>query len=204
MDDVTSFSRKNKLFIIEDAAQALGIKWDGVSCGSFGNVSAFSFLLIKLLLLEKVVLLPQIQKIFIITYVFLRNQGRLNSGTFVHPEIGYNFRMTDIQMAIGLVQLKKMPQIVLNKQYIHKMYCELLKNVNEIEIIKPNPKVNPYIPFRVVLLTKTEKSTNLMAFMSENGIEPRTFFYPIHLQPGYAKRGFNATIKMNVLVKRIS
>ena len=101
--------------------------------------------------------------------------------------------MTDIQMAIGLVQLRKMPQIVSNKQTIHKLYCELLDSVSEIEIIKPNPKIDPYIPFRVVLLTKNEKSEGLMKYMSENGIEPRTFFYPIHLQPGYAKNGIQCS-----------
>lgn len=189
MDDVIQFSNKNKLLIIEDAAQALGIKWDGKPCGSFGDVSAFSFFADKTLTTGEGGFVATNSKSSYEQLVYLRNQGRLNSGTFIHPEIGYNFRMTDIQMAIGLVQLKKMPQIVSNKQYIHKMYCELLKDVNEIEIIKPNPKVNPYIPFRVVLLTKNEKSTNLMAFMSENGIEPRTFFYPIHLQPGYSKKG---------------
>ena len=193
MDEVLSFSKKNKLLIIEDAAQALGIKWGGIPCGSFGDVSAFSFFADKTLTTGEGGFVATNSKSTYEQLIYLRNQGRLNSGTFVHPEIGYNFRMTDIQMAIGLVQLRKMPQIVSNKQTIHKLYCELLDSVSEIEIIKPNPKIDPYIPFRVVLLTKNEKSEGLMKYMSENGIEPRTFFYPIHLQPGYAKNGIQCS-----------
>ena len=193
MDDVLAFSKKNKLLIIEDAAQALGIKWDGIPCGSFGDVSAFSFFADKTLTTGEGGFVATNSKSTHEKLIYLRNQGRLNSGTFVHPEIGYNFRMTDIQMAIGLVQLRKMPRIVSNKQAIHKLYCELLSSVSEIEIIKPNPKIDPYIPFRVVLLTRIEKSEGLMKYMSENGIEPRTFFYPIHLQPGYSKNGIQCS-----------
>tara|TARA_B100002052_G_C15875865_1_gene596913 strand:- start:2237 stop:2986 length:750 start_codon:yes stop_codon:yes gene_type:complete len=189
MDEVMTFSSENNLLVIEDAAQALGIKWKNKPCGSFGDISAFSFFADKTLTTgEGGFIATNNEKLFN-KLTYLRNQGRLSSGTFIHPEIGYNFRMTDIQMAIGLTQLNKMPTIVQNKQSIHRLYCKLLKDVEEIKIINPNPNIDPYIPFRVVLMTKNENSTGLMAYMSENGIEPRTFFYPLHMQPSYAKMG---------------
>jgi len=189
MDEVMSFSYKNNLLVIEDAAQALGIQWKNKPCGSFGDVSAFSFFADKTLTTgEGGFIATNSDKLFN-KLQYLRNQGRLTSGTFIHPEIGYNFRMTDIQMAIGLTQLKKMSTIITKKQAIHNLYCDLLKDVEEIKIINPNPNIDPYIPFRVVLMTKYQKSSGLMEYMRDNNIEPRTFFYPLHLQPSYAKMG---------------
>ena len=112
----------------------------------------------------------------------MRNQGRINRGTFVHPKIGYNFRMSDIQMAIGLTQLKKFDTIVERKNKIFSLYKDLLTGVEQINILTPDDKITPHIPFRVVFTTE-EKSEGLMKFMGENGIETRTFFYPLHKQP---------------------
>ena len=108
--------------------------------------------------------------------LYLRNQGRINRGSFIHPEIGYNFRMTDIQAAIGLKQLDKFDDIVSKKQNNFNLYLTHLKNVDEVEIYKPKNEISPFIPFRVILKTKSNSSENLMKYMAEKGIETRTFF----------------------------
>ena len=114
--------------------------------------------------------------------LFLRNQGRIERGTFIHPEIGYNFRMTDIQMAIGLVQLRKFKQIVDKKLAILRQYQEELSEVKEVHFVQPHPD-SGYIPFRVAIVC--ENAHELMRYLSEKGIQPRTFFYPLHRQPCY-------------------
>ena len=115
--------------------------------------------------------------------MYLRNQGRKERGTFIHPEIGYNFRMTDIQCAIGLTQLKKLDEIKNRKMSIKKMYSELLQDVPEVVFFSPE-KDAEWIPFRVGILC--ERAHELMNFMQAKEIEPRTFFYPLHRQPCYS------------------
>ena len=94
--------------------------------------------------------------------------------------------MNDIQMAIGLTQLKKLPKIIELKQKNFNLYCDLLKDCQEVELLKPRAEISPFIPFRVVLRVNEESSVPLMEFMKENGVETRPFFYPLHLQPCFA------------------
>ena len=161
----------------------MGIKWKNKGCGSFGDIASFSFFADKTLTTGEGGFVCTNDEETYKKLLFLRNQGRINRGTFIHSEIGYNFRMNDIQMAIGLTQMKKFPRIVELKQRNFNLYCELLRDVKEIEVIKPKAEVSPFIPFRVVLRTLLGTCEPLMSFMKENEIETRTFFYPLHKQP---------------------
>jgi len=183
MDGVMEFAKKYKLLVIEDAAQSLGIKWDGKGCGSFGDVATFSFFADKTITTGEGGFVCTNDKETYEKLLYLRNQGRINRGSFIHPEIGYNFRMTDIQSAIGLKQLDKFDDIVNKKQKNYNLYLTHLNNVDEVEIYRPNLKVSPFIPFRVILKTKSDSSESLMEYMAEKGIETRTFFHPLHTQP---------------------
>lgn len=183
MDDVMGFAKKYNLLVIEDAAQALGIKWKGKGCGSFGDVATFSFFADKTITTSEGGFVCTNDKKTYEQLLYLRNQGRINRGSFIHPEIGYNFRMTDIQAAVGLKQLDKFDDIVSKKQNNFNLYLTHLKNVDEVEIYKPKNEISPFIPFRVILKTKSNSSENLMKYMAEKGIETRTFFYPLHKQP---------------------
>jgi perosamine synthetase len=184
MDLVMNFANEHKLLVIEDAAQALGIKWDGKGCGSFGDVSTFSFFADKTITTGEGGFVCTNDKKIYEKLLYLRNQGRINRGTFIHPEIGYNFRITDIQASIGLKQLEKLNEIIEKKQKNFNLYYELLHNVNGIEIIKPQKQISPFIPFRVVArVTKENSSDKIMDYMKNKGIETRTFFYPLHMQP---------------------
>ena len=188
MDDVMKFANDNELLVIEDAAQALGIKWKGKGCGSFGDVATFSFFADKTITTGEGGFVCTNDKKIYEKLLYLRNQGRINRGSFVHPEIGYNFRMTDIQAAIGLKQLEKFSDIISKKQNNFNLYCKLLDGVDGIEVIKPKDEVSPFIPFRVVVrVTKEKSSDNIMEYMKEKDIEPRTFFYPLHMQPCFTE-----------------
>ena len=183
MTKVMNFAKEKNLLVIEDAAQALGIKWDGKGCGSFGDVATFSFFADKTLTTGEGGFVCTDDEEVYERLLYLRNQGRINRGSFVHPEIGYNFRMNDIQMAIGLTQLKKLPEIIRLKQKNFELYSELLKDCDSVRIIKPRQEVSPFIPFRVVLRVEKGSCEELSLYMKDNGVETRTFFYPLHLQP---------------------
>jgi len=185
MEEVISFARANGLKVVEDAAQALGIRWNGKGCGSFGDVGCFSFFADKTLTTAEGGFVTTNDDETYEKLMYIRNQGRLNRGTFVHPEMGYNFRMTDIQCAIGLAQLKKFDELVAKKNVIHEMYTRLFAGFDNVEVYQPPAEVHPFVPFRVILRTKNDEAAALMEHMRQNEVEPRMFFYPLHLQPAF-------------------
>ena len=187
MDQVRKFAKKHKLMIIEDAAQAVGVHRDKVHAGTFGNVGCFSFFADKTITTAEGGLVVTNNEEIYQNLLYLRNQGRIDRGSFVHPEIGYNFRMTDIQAAVGLVQLSKLEEIKSRKNEILQSYHKYLKNTPGLTFFEPDKEAE-WIPFRVGILC--EKAHDLMAYLRENEVEPRTFFYPLHRQPALKRFGY--------------
>jgi perosamine synthetase len=183
MDLLMKFAKLHKLKVIEDAAQAIGVTWDGKHCGSFGDVASFSFFADKTITTGEGGFVCTNNKEIYTKLLYLRNQGRINRGSFIHPEIGYNFRITDIQCAIGLTQLNKLDDIIQKKQNILQTYKTLLKNINGLKIIEPKNLSN-HVPFRIAI-EFDRKITGIMKYLSSKNIETRTFFYPLHKQPCY-------------------
>tara|TARA_R100001509_G_scaffold165380_1_gene146761 strand:+ start:18859 stop:19959 length:1101 start_codon:yes stop_codon:yes gene_type:complete len=185
MPSVMQFARKHGLVVVEDAAQALGVTWDGQHAGTFGDVATFSFFADKTITCG--------EGGFVITnddnvaeeLVYLRNQGRINRGTFVHPEIGYNFRITDMHAAMGNVQIGKLDWIVGRKLEIYQAYKKRLQSNSRFSFFGPMKK-SGFIPFRVCIIDKLGQASNVMDKLQEHGVEPRTFFYPMHKQPCFS------------------
>lgn len=186
MTNIMSLANKYNLDVIEDAAQAIGVKWDGKHCGTFGKVGSFSFFADKTITTAEGGFVCTDDKEIYENLLYLRNQGRINRGSFIHPRIGYNFRITDIQAAIGLVQLSKLDIIKQKKQKILKEYERCLADIPEVKILKP-PSLSDHVPFRVAIMM-SEKKDNISSFLWENNIEVRTFFYPLHKQPCWPER----------------
>lgn len=182
MDPITAFAKKHKISIIEDAAESVGVKYKGKHTGTFGEVGCFSFFADKTITTGEGAYVVTNDENTYDNLLFLRNQGRKNRGSFIHPKIGYNFRMTDIQNAVGLVQLAKLEEIKERKTKKLKLYQDLLKGFDQITFFKPEENSN-FIPFRVCILI--ERAHELMEYMKDKDIEPRTFFYPLHKQPCY-------------------
>ena len=114
----------------------------------------------------------------------LAHQGNLGKGQYIHETIGYNFRMTDLQAAIGLAQLSKLPRIVEMKRANEKLYRELLDGIVEFPYIDSRCFS---VPFRIVILVNDPEV--LSAYLKERGVDTRRVFYPLHMQPCYNRRG---------------
>lgn len=193
IEKIMEISKKYKLKVIEDAAQGIGLKFKEKHVGSFGEIGSFSFFADKTITTaEGGYLCTNSQDIFN-KLLYLRNQGRIDRGSFIHPELGYNFRMNDIQSSMGLAQLKKLDFIIKSKKENFELYNQNLKQEN-FKIIKPI-EGSSFVPFRVAIIfdeilqkEKTEKELN------HNGVETRTFFYPLDKQP-YFKRKNNLFFK---------
>ena len=186
--EVRQFCDDNNLFLVEDAAQALAITDGTTHCGLFGDVGTFSFYADKTITTaEGGYVVCKDEEIYD-KMVYLRNQGRKSSGTFVHPFIGYNFRMTDLQCALGLSQLAKLDEIRSRKQYVYDRYVELLGD--RVHHLRLNDDFS-FIPFRVVVFVDDAEKT--MQYMRNKGIEPRSVFYPLHKQPCYECLDYDAS-----------
>lgn len=183
MDAIVELARSRSLLIVEDAAQAVGVFYRGRHAGTFGELGCFSFFADKTITTGEGGLIVTNDDALYNTLLYRRNQGRIDRGSFIHPEIGYNFRITDMQAAVGLVQLWRLEEIAFSKREILGHYRTGLARIPEIRIIDP-PEGSTHIPFRAAVYA--QRAPELMKFMAAEGIETRTFFYPLHLQPGLA------------------
>jgi len=199
MDPILKITNKYNLKVIEDAAQGYGVFYKGKHVGAIGDVGIISFFADKTVTTgEGAVILTNNERIYE-KLRYLRNQGRLHSGTFQHTHLGMNFRMTDIQSALGVAQLKKFDKIKKIKINNYNLYKELLKDVDEIKFIKEMEFSN-FIPFRANI--KIPNLKGLIEFLERNRIQTRGFFYPLHRQPclkylGYKEEEFPVSNKLN-------
>ena len=192
MNEVKEFADKYNLKIIEDAAQAFSVSYSNYNynltddkkrmAGTFGDIGSFSFYADKTITTGEGGLIVTNDDEINESLLYLRNQGRINSGSFIHPQIGYNFRITDFQAGLGLAQLKKLPFIIENKTRIWNSFSNKLAEVEEVKMIQVE-KFSSHVPFRSALIAK--EAFSLMEYLSKFGIQPRTFFYPMHKQPAF-------------------
>lgn len=183
MDPLLELAKKHNLLVIEDACQGLGLYYKNKHVGALGDIGCFSFFADKTITTggEGGMVVTNNKDLYE-KLLYFRNQGRLHSGTFVHPQIGYNFRMTDLQCAVGLVQIKKFKKIATKRLQNHSFYEKYLKGVEEIKILGPQSYSN-FVPFRFNIFA--QRLQELMGFLEKNGIQTRGMFYPLHKQPCY-------------------
>jgi perosamine synthetase len=186
MDLVNAFAIQHDLVVLEDAAQAYGVEYQGRHAGTWGRAGVISFFADKTVTMgEGGVILTDDAALYE-RLRLLRNQGRLDSGTFIHDSLGMNFRVTDLQCAVGCAQLRKLPQIVAEKRANHARYVENLTGVDGIRWMSVQPG-STHVPFRFALVS--ERRTEVVAALEQAGVQTRTFFYPLHLQPALQKFG---------------
>ncbi|AQR97001.1 DegT/DnrJ/EryC1/StrS family aminotransferase [Clostridium saccharoperbutylacetonicum] len=192
VDPVLELAKKHNLKVIEDAAEMHGQTYKGKPCGSFGDISVFSFYPNKhittgeggMILTNDEKLAERCQS--------LRNLCFLKDVRYVHEEIGYNYRFTNLQAAVGLAQLEKIETTVARKREIGRLYTELLKNEAKVQIPLENynDEDNIYWVYGLVLGNDVNISNREMVnLLASKGIGSRTFFWAIHEQPVFRKMG---------------
>jgi len=190
LDRIMEFAARRRLAVIEDAAQGYGVTYQGRHAGTWGDVGMISFFADKTITMgEGGVVLTDDGALYH-RLRLLRNQGRLNSGTFVHDDLGMNFRVTDLQCAVGLAQVRKAPEIVARKQATHARYVTNLSGVPGARWLQIQ-QGSTLVPFRFALLS--QRRERLVVELEHAGIQTRRFFCPMHQQPmlqRYAKGSF--------------
>ncbi|MBL7937684.1 MAG: DegT/DnrJ/EryC1/StrS family aminotransferase [Bacteroidia bacterium] len=191
MDPVLALAKKYNLKIIEDSAEAHGQTYKGKPCGSFGDVSVFSFYPNKLITTGEGGMILTDDDTIAEKLRSLRNLCFTAHKRFVHEELGWNMRMTNVQAAIGVAQLERWDESIARKREIGKLYTELLKDTKGIQL--PLEKTdycdNIYWVYGILLTDKSKNAEHTMKLLAEKGIGTRPFFYPMHLQPVLHKMG---------------
>lgn len=186
MSEIIKIAKKHKLLVIEDAAQGVGVSYQGKPVGSFGDVGCLSFYADKIITTGEGGMILTNDNEIARKCVILLNQGRTGRGWYIHDYIGYNFRMTDLQAGVGLGQLKKLPIIIKKRKKIEKLYRKYLFNVSGVEFPYIDPKgIN--LPYRIIILVNNPKE--LMEYLDKNRIKTSRSFYPLHFQPCYKVKG---------------
>lgn len=188
MDSIVKIANKNDVFIIEDCAEALGSKYKNQYVGSFGDIATFSFYGNKTITTGEGGMVVTNDDTLHDRAVHYKGQGLAKHRQYWHDVIGYNFRMTNICAAIGLAQLEKIEEVLSKKYQIAKWYEEKLMPLKEITFHKEAEDVYHSYWMCSILIDKSNCRDDLRTYLSDNGIDTRPLFYPVHTMPMYSDK----------------
>ncbi len=192
MDPVLELAKKHGLKIIEDAAEAHGLAYRDRPCGSFGDIATFSFYPNKHVTTGEGGMIVTDDDGLADRCRSLRNLCFQAKKRFVHEELGFNFRMTNLQAALGLAQLERLNDFAERKRLMGRRYTELLQGVNGLQLPLPGTGYaeNIYWVYGVVIDDAVPlDAEQAMRLLGGRGIGTRPFFWPMHEQPVFRRMG---------------
>lgn len=192
MDPILELARKHNLFVIEDAAEEHGQTYRGRKVGSFGQISTVSFYPNKHITTGEGGMVLTDDDELVSRCRELRNLCFGTERRFIHEELGWNFRMSNLQAAIGVAQLERIEQFLLKKRQIGRWYNEMLAGHPHLQLPVPRTEYadNIYWVYGVVLDERVPfEAREAIARMKVRGVETRHFFWPIHEQPALRRLG---------------
>lgn len=188
MDPILEIAEKYNLIVIEDAAEAHGAKYKGKKVGGIGHIGCFSFYANKIITTGEGGMLVTNDKTIDENSRKLRNLSFDKDRKFKHDSISFNYRMTNLQAAVGLAQLERIEMFVSRRRQNAKLYNEVFQNIPSI-VLPPEEKwaKNVYWMYSILIKNKTKNRDYLMKKLNQIGIESRVMFNPMHHQKPYKK-----------------
>lgn len=182
---ITEWARDRKLAVVEDAAEAHGAEYRGRRTGGFGELSCFSFYANKIIttgeggmvLTDRPELAERLRR--------LRDQGFGGPRRFVHDLLGFNYRLTNVQAALGCAQLERIDRFVAARRRNARRYAARLRGVAGIELPPEAGWARSVYWMYSVRVRPDDRDRIARTLRDVHGIETRPFFYPIHRQPIY-------------------
>lgn len=182
MDSIMDLAKRYNLKIIEDAAQGVGVKFRGRHVGTLGDIGILSYYGNKTITCGEGGMILTDDSDLAKRCYRLKNHGRDRKGIFIHEYIGFNFSFTEMQAAVGIAQMRKLPKIIERKRQIHDNYLKLLSGLDGFRPVYIDQRCTPVFWFTSFLSEDTEE---LSKYLEGEGIQTRRFFYPLHMQPCY-------------------
>ena len=180
INKIINFCKSKKIKIIEDCAEAFGTYYKGKHVGNFGHFGTFSFFGNKTISTGEGGMIIFKKKEDYLLAKKLRDHGMSENRKYWHDEIGFNFRMTNIQAAIGCAQIEKANKFINRKINIFKRYRSNLINIKFIKMIKLSSKIRNSHWLSFIILKDGLTRDKLLAFLISKGIEVRSGFYSAH------------------------
>jgi len=203
MDSLKNIADKNNLWIIEDACHSLGGKWvdesgkiQKVGNCSHSDMSIFSFHPVKQITTGEGGAITTNNKDIYKKLLALRTHGMTKDPNLINEnhggwyyemhELGFNYRMTDLQAALGIEQLKKNDEWVKRRREVVSIYDQAFKNINQVSPQK-HPDKNREYSYHLYII-QCEKRAELYQYLKDNGVNTQVHYIPIHLQPYYKNK----------------
>jgi perosamine synthetase len=191
MDRIMALAEKHGLIVIEDAAEVHGARYKGQPCGGIGHISTFSFYANKLVTTGEGGMVLVKDGEHADHARSLRNLCFQQNRRFYHDELGYNYRMTNVQAAMGVGQIERIQETVARKREIAQAYNAAFSDIASIQLPVEMPWAhNVYWVYGIVLSDERETSAiKIMQQLREKGVETRPFFLGMHEQPVFHNMG---------------
>lgn len=185
MDPIMEIAKRHNLKVVEDAAEAHGAEYKRRKTGSMGHVGCFSFYGNKIITTGEGGMCVTSDETLAERIRFLKDHAMSKTKRYWHPEIGYNYRMTNLQAAIGLAQLERIEEFIETKRENARYYSSLLNGAKGV-ILPPEEEYVKNVYWMYSILIQDECGIDrdtLMNSLRENNIDSRPFFYPLHKMP---------------------
>lgn len=180
---------RDDVFLLEDAAESYGSSLDGVQAGRLGDAAIFSFYGNKTITTGEGGMVTTSREELASRVRFLKNHAMSPEKRYFHPEVGFNYRMTNLQAAVGLAQLESAADLIARKIRVHARYREALEGERGVHL-QAVPPGHSFVPWLTTVvddaLSSEEDRDALLDRLRARGIDTRPMFYPNHLLPAFA------------------
>jgi perosamine synthetase len=190
MDPILELARKYNLIVIEDATESLGAQYKGQKVGHIGDIACFSFNGNKLITTGGGGMIVTDRTDWAARAKYLTTQAKDDPIEFVHGEIGYNYRLTNIQAAMGCAQLELLEDCISRKRLIADRYAQILRNVPGVTVMPQAPWAFSVYWMYTILIEPVQNgldSREMLKALQAAQIQTRPLWQPIHLSPAHTQ-----------------
>ena len=180
MDEIMAIANKYSLKVIEDNAESIGAKYKGKLLGTFGDITCFSFFGNKVITCGEGGALITNDKELAVRCKELRDHGMSSQKKYLHIDLGYNYRMTNMQAAIGLAQMERLDEILDIRKKQMNLYYNFLENVPQLKLRSYASWCDPVHWLMTITLNEQYNRDEFLKYMYSNGVECRQMINPVH------------------------
>jgi len=205
IDPILEAARKYDLTVIEDATESLGASYKGRNVGALGDIACFSFNGNKIITTGGGGMLVTDRDDFAEKARYLTTQAKDDPLEYIHHQVGYNYRLTNIQAAMGVAQLELLDEYIAIKMRIAKKYARAFADIDGIHLIEQAEWANSTFWLNTILVDAAQyglDSRQLMHKLARNNIQSRPLWQPLHRSPAYADAVFSMPCPVADLLNR--
>ena len=202
MDEISRIAARHNLFVVEDCAEALGSTYKGKAIGSFGDAATFSFFGNKTITTGEGGMVLFKDKAVAQKAAVLKDHGMSKTKRYWHDFVGYNYRMTNLQAALGVAQMERIEQFVQKKRAIADIYTKQFQQIEGLSLpLDSKSHYNTFWLYTIIINNEAVRIDTLMEDLLAEGVETRPIFYPLNIMPLYQPYCKNQTFPNSKLIE---